>query len=357
MPRSSPFIDALSVEAWDARFRWRQSGRLRDMSIDQTWQRVASALSAVEPPERSAAMHRDLVRAFGNWQLLPDERILITAGTDHAYWPSDDLVAVINAAAFVRNPWTPEAHLDEDAFASVAALAVRMLDNASMLSGESRGKACIGMRIGLIGVSDALALLGQDYASDTACETAENLARSMSLACWTQADQLVRLRGPADPMSGGDCAPEASSAALEAFGDTISRAGRRYRRLTAITSQGMLALLANNVSDAVDPLCLECAAKRARLFAPAHASPSPGYALTLMRQMLGSRGRRTTLALRCDEVPMEAKMRLRRAIQRWIDARMVYPFVVHDGISAATLETNARLAEAYELGAWEARRI
>ena len=44
----SPFLDPVAVEAWDAWFRWREDGQLRDISVEATWERVAGALAQAE---------------------------------------------------------------------------------------------------------------------------------------------------------------------------------------------------------------------------------------------------------------------------------------------------------------------
>ena len=102
MQGTQRFIDIGAVEAWDAWFRWRQDGELRDVSIEQTWSRVAGALAGPELPGQAAPFQRQLVDALLGWKLLPDERIAASAGTAAPAWPDDGLVAVLNAANFVR---------------------------------------------------------------------------------------------------------------------------------------------------------------------------------------------------------------------------------------------------------------
>jgi hypothetical protein len=45
MQSDSAFMTPLAVETWDAWFRWRDRGQLRDRTIDATWERVATCLS------------------------------------------------------------------------------------------------------------------------------------------------------------------------------------------------------------------------------------------------------------------------------------------------------------------------
>ena len=129
----SPFINPLAVEVWDTWFRWREFGQLRDLTIDATWDRVATALMGVESGIDRGPFKRRLMDAFASWQLLLDERVLETAGTPTLSWRNDDLVAVLNVARFVRAPCTQHASFDLVTFEDVATLAVRALDNAALV--------------------------------------------------------------------------------------------------------------------------------------------------------------------------------------------------------------------------------
>ena len=152
MQGTQRFIDIGAVEAWDAWFRWRQDGELRDVSIEQTWSRVAGALACPERPGQAGPFQRQLVDALLGWKLLPDERIAASAGTAAPAWPDDGLVAVLNAANFVRRRFDADADFDHAAFAATAALAVRMLDNAALLAGRRAVRAGSHARIGLVGL-------------------------------------------------------------------------------------------------------------------------------------------------------------------------------------------------------------
>src|SRR5215467_4366586 len=81
----SPFLDPAAVDAWDEWFRLRENGELRDVSIESTWQRVARALAE---PEGSAAAQwsRRYFDAQAHWFFVLDERLLASAGTEHAEW-------------------------------------------------------------------------------------------------------------------------------------------------------------------------------------------------------------------------------------------------------------------------------
>jgi ribonucleoside-diphosphate reductase alpha chain len=144
---ATEFRDARAVETWDASFRWRQDGTLRDVTIDDTWARVANALSA--EPARAAAYRE----AFSRWRLLPDVRLLRHAGTDAPPRLAGRVEAVVNAAAFVARRM-----FDEAAFAQSATLARCLVDDARAFQGP--GEPAPRPAIGIIGFEDARAALG-----------------------------------------------------------------------------------------------------------------------------------------------------------------------------------------------------
>lgn len=76
-------IDPLARKIWDEKYRYRKHGKICDVSIKDTWRRVARTLAAVEKPECAddwAARFYDLLKDF---KFLPGGRILAGAGTSH----------------------------------------------------------------------------------------------------------------------------------------------------------------------------------------------------------------------------------------------------------------------------------
>lgn len=337
MQGTQRFIDIGAVEAWDAWFRWRQDGELRDVSIEQTWSRVAGALAAPEQPGQAAPFQRQLVDALLGWKLLPDERIAASAGTAAPAWPDDGLVAVLNAANFVYRRFDAAAGFDHAAFAATAALAVRMLDNAALLAGRRAVRARSHARIGLVGLADALYFLGLPYDSPAACAQARRIAHSLAEGCLQGDLQLARERG-------GHPVPEATPAApapawRAVFDQEQRRHGRRHARLTAIGSQRRLALLANNVADAVDPLCSSCAAGDMPCSAAARTKSPAGYAFILARRRLAADG--STRVPACTPVTAAAQLDMRAAMQAWIDQPIDYP-LAHPGRDACMVSRDDR---------------
>jgi len=70
----------ISQKIWDTRYRHRKGGKIRDVTIDDTWHRVASALATAESRDRAAWTERfqNILRDF---RFLPGGRIQAGAGT------------------------------------------------------------------------------------------------------------------------------------------------------------------------------------------------------------------------------------------------------------------------------------
>jgi ribonucleoside-diphosphate reductase alpha chain len=80
MSSDDPFTAAISRHIWDAKYRWREGGVVRDQTIEDSWRRIARALAAVEPNDAAAWEDRfhDLLTGF---KFLPGGRIQAGAGT------------------------------------------------------------------------------------------------------------------------------------------------------------------------------------------------------------------------------------------------------------------------------------
>lgn len=277
-----PFIDAAAVEAWDAWFRWREGNELRDVTIEATWSRVAQALGVLEPVSRAAHEHW-LVEALASWRLLVDARIVAGAGRSDFAWPADRLVAAINVAAFVSLPFTPKASLRVDALAATAALALRVIDNV-LSAGSRAGRP---PRLAIVGLADALAMLGIDYTSDAAAAMATTMARTLAGACLVASSALARERGNlADAAWRARACDKALQLDLPpARLQDIDRHGLRLGPVLSADPQPRLALFANNVADALSPLLGERQVYSIASPSGRRQIVASGFAITLWQQL------------------------------------------------------------------------
>lgn len=244
------FTHPIAVETWDAWFRWRDGDTLRDRTINDTWQRVAHCVARAEGPHASAWANR-FCDAFSQWRLLPDERLLRYAGTGRRAVRPRAPVAVLNVGAFVTTPIGEEARFEYARFMETAALAVRLLDDAvaacDFLAKDD------GLRVGMIGLGDALAALGARYGSEPARHTAQVVARALAEGCLLGSVELASERG-ASPIPPRDEMLEhwrwqgMSPWLLE----RATRVGVRHERVCTIARHPLLARLANGASDGID---------------------------------------------------------------------------------------------------------
>jgi ribonucleoside-diphosphate reductase alpha chain len=78
----NPFTCDISRHIWDAKYRYRDAGSVRDATIEDTWRRVARALASVELSGHSQWEQR-FYTALEDFKFLPGGRILAGAGTGH----------------------------------------------------------------------------------------------------------------------------------------------------------------------------------------------------------------------------------------------------------------------------------
>lgn len=315
------FTDRAAVDAWDSCFRWRNGDGLRDRTIDATWWRVADAVAGTEGAQDRRWAYR-YVDAFSRWQLLPDERLLRMAGTGPGLSPFDSPSAALNVAAFVIAPLTPQARFDGERFAGVATLAVRLLDDA-LVTMHGAAPTFAGLRIGLIGLADALHLLGICYDDQRAVEQACAVGSALATGTLRGTTELAQQRGPIDAQPAHLVALWRDRGTPDELVEAAMRGGVRHTRLTAIGLQPHLALLANNASDALDP--------RAPRQHPALANPADASPVASAKAMV------------------TAQLAIRAAIQPWIDAPIEYPLTVTSDADPEIIESYAQLAGAYGL--------
>lgn len=317
MHGTSPFIDTAAVEAWDAWFRWREPGRLHDISVEATWRRVARALGNAERLQPAGDHEAELMSALMSWRLLFDERILATAGTGNASWPNNNLAAVVNAAMFVRNPFSSRACLDLAGLSATAELAVAALDNAASL-GHGPPARRHRLSIGVIGMADALELLELPYGSLSGCAQASGIGRALAEGCFRGAVRSAEERG---------ASREESSAMLERaverglpadLLDDARRHGLRHAQLTAIAAHPRLSLFANNVADALEPLQPGETVHSIVTGGQTRSVRSAGYASNIRRTLPAN----TLAPTRLETNPAlsaSARTAMREALQPWID--------------------------------------
>ena len=168
----------------------------------------------------------------------------------------------IDLTRFVRDPFDAKASFDHAAFAALAGVATRMLDNVLDITvwplpqqqEEARNKRRIGL--GFTGLGDALVMLGQHYDSDEARSTARQIAQNLRDAAYSASSDLARERG-AFALFNADLYLSGHSFASrlpQALKDRIRTQGLRNSHLLSIAPTGTISLaFADNASNGIEP--------------------------------------------------------------------------------------------------------
>lgn len=167
----------------------------------------------------------------------------------------------LNLPAFVRDEFSSKARFDHAAFESVAATAVRLLDDAVEAAvyplreqaEEARATRRIGL--GVTGLADALIMLGLRYDEPAGRAMAREIVERLRDAAYSASAELAIEKG---------CFPRFDRDAYldgeyvrtlpERIRGRIASSGLRNSHLLAIAPAGTISVLANNVSSGIEPV-------------------------------------------------------------------------------------------------------
>jgi ribonucleoside-diphosphate reductase alpha chain len=171
------------------------------------------------------------------------------------------MLASLNLAAFVRNPFTSAARLDEDEIRETTRVAVRFLDDALEIAkfplAAQREEALRTRRIGLgiTGLADALAMLDLPYNSEPGRNAAARVMCVIRDAAYEASSDLARERGSFPAYDADAYLSRPFVTRLPpAIRSSIERHGMRNSHLLAIAPAGSISLLAHNVSSGIEPI-------------------------------------------------------------------------------------------------------
>ena len=167
----------------------------------------------------------------------------------------------LNLGAFVVSPFALDAHLDLEALADSAALAVRFLDNVIDVSHyplpvqaeQAHRTRHIGL--GITGLADALVLLGLRYDSAAARALAAKAMQAIRDAAYRASITLAREKGTFPVLDREAFLASGFASRLPAdIREAIATHGIRNSHLLAIAPAGTISLLANNCSSGIEPI-------------------------------------------------------------------------------------------------------
>lgn len=173
-------------------------------------------------------------------------------------------LGAINLTQFVIAPFTPRAHLDWIAIEDAVQLATRFLDNVIDISRyplkaqriQAQSTRRIGL--GLTGLADVFVMLGLRYGEATSLALAGEIMRRIADVTWRASIELAREKG-AFPYYASEYLQGAFMQSLDAsIQREVAKYGIRNSHHNTIAPTGTTSLLANNVSNGIEPVfCAE----------------------------------------------------------------------------------------------------
>jgi len=261
----------------------------------------------------------------------------------------------LNLVHFVRRPFEHSANIDWVELEAATAMAVRLLDNVVDVShyplpaqaAEARGSRRIGL--GITGLADALMMLGLHYDSDSAREASAEILRCIRDTAYQASIDLAQEKGPFPYLDKASYLESAFVQRLPAgLRDAIERHGIRNSHLLAIAPAGSISLLANNVSNGLEPAYAFEYRRRLRLPDGHFEEYSvTDYAWRHYRQQYPSEPLPDTFVDALSLPPL-AHLRMQATLQPFVDNAISKTINIPAGFSYA--DYSAVYLDAYRLG-------
>jgi len=238
------------------------------------------------------------------------------------------LLGSINLARLVRQPFTPDARLDEAELAELVAVAIRMMDNTIDASGfplEAQRREAVAKRrvgLGMTGLADALMMCGLRYGSTAAAERAGDWARQIGRAAYLTSAGLAREKG-AFPLFDRDAylAGETIREMDQDVQAAIAEHGIRNALLTSVAPTGTISLVADNVSSGVEPVfALAYTRKVLQPDGSRTEEEVSDYALRRFRALFGDDVPLPDHFVTAQELNPAEHVRMQAAVQRHVDS-------------------------------------
>lgn len=170
-------------------------------------------------------------------------------------------LGAINLTQFVSQPFSERATLDFEKIKSVAVIATRFLDNVIDVSryplkaqkAEAHNTRRIGL--GITGLADMFVMLGIRYGSEASIELASRIMKLIAETTWMTSIELAKERGSfpdfdKEKYLQGNFIKHMS----EEVRQGVAQFGIRNSHHNTIAPTGTISLLANNVSNGVEPI-------------------------------------------------------------------------------------------------------
>ncbi|MCV6596470.1 MAG: adenosylcobalamin-dependent ribonucleoside-diphosphate reductase [Mangrovicoccus sp.] len=237
------------------------------------------------------------------------------------------LLGSINLARLVKDPFGPDAGLDEAALDDLVRLAVRMMDNvvdASQFPLEAQAQEAAAKRrigLGVTGLADALLMVGERYGSEEAARLTDQWLGALARAAYLASVDLAAEKGPF-PLFDRDA--YLASGTMQGMGEdvraAVSEHGIRNALLTSIAPTGTISLYAGNVSSGIEPVfAYSYTRKVLQKDGTRTEEEVTDYAVQMWRELKGDAPLPDHFVNAQTLAPMD-HVRMQAAAQRWIDS-------------------------------------
>lgn len=265
-------------------------------------------------------------------------------------------LASINLARLVRNPFEPTACLDRDQLQALAATGVRLLDGVIDVTRyptegqarEARAKRRIGL--GVTGVANALAMIGETYGSPSAATLLGTWMKDLHHAAVGASVELARERGHFDGFDAERyCASPIVGSLEPALRDRVERHGVRNALVTSIAPTGTISLLAGNVSSGIEPTFAQSYDRIITLpGGEKRTERMEDYSVGLFRKKFGRTSKLPSCFVTAMTLNPEDHVIMQAAAQQWVDSSISKTVNVPQNIDFASFKTVYR--DAYAAG-------
>jgi len=251
------------------------------------------------------------------------------------------LLGSVNLARLVRRPFTSAAYLDFERLEEAVASGVRMLDGLLDRAGyplEKQRRVALQSRrlgLGVMGLADALAMLGLRYDAPEAAEAAGDIMERVKLAAYAASVRLARQRGPFPAWHQDRYMAGAFVTRLPAsLRDAVARHGVRNSHLLAVAPTGSISLLAGNVSPGIEPIPLLEGVRSLQGRDGPHGFRAVDPAWSAWQGRHRGRG----VFLEAGEVTPSAQLAVQAAVQRHVDGSIAKTLLLPARASARQLD-------------------
>jgi len=260
----------------------------------------------------------------------------------------------INLTRFVSGPYEDHAALDFAAIERTTAVAVRMLDNVIDVSrfplpqqrDEALGKRRIGL--GITGLADALVMLRLRYDDERASQLADTIMRTVCLAAYRTSIELAREKGSFPCLDRDKYLQSNFVRTLpHPIRQGIAEHGIRNSHLLAVAPTGSISLLANNVSNGLEPAFADRYQRRVLTPEGPQNHEIENYAVRLWKLEHSERTLPPAFVTTFELSP-RAHLRMQAAIQRSVDNAISKTVYLPEDFPFSEMESLYR--QAYDMG-------